>query len=105
MAEPRAATVSQEAFAADLRTLAGLRTRHSTSPEFRTALDWAEGVLSGLGFATRTQTVALHGGSTQNLIAERQGAGGDGRAVLVTAHLDSINVRDGAAAPAPVLMH
>lgn len=101
VAEPRVAAVSRDAFAADLRALAGLRTRHSTSPEFRTALDWAAGVLSGLGFATRTQTVALHGGSTQNLIAERPGRGGDGRAVLVTAHLDSINVRDGAAAPAP----
>lgn len=101
VAEPRVAAVSRDAFAADLRALAGLRTRHSTSPEFRTALDWADGVLSGLGFATRTQTVALHGGSTQNLIAERPGRGGDGRAVLVTAHLDSINVRDGAAAPAP----
>ncbi|STX04919.1 M28 family metallopeptidase [Kocuria rosea] len=101
VAEPRAAAVSRDAFAADLRTLAEFRTRHSTSPEFRTALDWAAGVLSGLGFATRTQTVALHGGSTQNLIAEWPGRGGDGRAVLVTAHLDSINVRDGAAAPAP----
>ncbi|MCM3485071.1 M28 family metallopeptidase [Kocuria rosea] len=101
VAGPRAAAVSRDAFAADLRALAGLRTRHSTSPEFSTAFDWAEGVLSGLGFATRTQTVALHGGSTQNLVAERPGRGGDGRAVLVTAHLDSINVRDGAAAPAP----
>ncbi|MEX5263356.1 M20/M25/M40 family metallo-hydrolase [Kocuria sp. CPCC 205231] len=98
--EPMAA-VSHDAFAADLRALAGLRTRHSASPEFGTVLDWAEGVLSGLGFATRTQTVALHGGSTQNLVAERPGRGGDGRAVLVTAHLDSINVRDGAGAPAP----
>lgn len=101
VAEPRAAAVSRDAFAADLRALAGPRTRHSTSPEFRTALDWAASVLSGLGFATRTQTVALHGGSTQNLIAERPGRGGDGRTVLVTAHLDSINVRDGADAPAP----
>ncbi|MEX5259311.1 M28 family metallopeptidase [Kocuria sp. CPCC 205263] len=101
VAEPRVAAVSREAFAADLRTFAGFRTRHSTSTEFRTALDWAEGVLRGLGFATRTQTVALHGGTTQNLIAERPGRGGDGRAVLVTAHLDSINARDGATAPAP----
>ena len=101
VAEPRVAAVSRDAFAADLRTLAGFRTRHSTSTEFRTALDWAEGVLSALGFGTRTQTVALPGGSTQNLIAERAGRGGDGRAVLVTAHLDSINVRDGADAPAP----
>ena len=101
VAEPRVAAVSRDAFEADLRALAGLRTRHSASPEFGTVLDWAEGVLSGLGFATRTQTVALHGGSIHNLVAERPGHGGDGLAVLVTAHLDSINVRDGAAAPAP----
>lgn len=101
VAGPRVAAVSRDAFAADLRTLAGFRTRHSTSTEFRTVLDWADGVLSALGFGTRVQTVALPGGSTQNLIAERPGRGGDGRAVLVTAHLDSINVRDGAEAPAP----
>ncbi|MEX5256821.1 M28 family metallopeptidase [Kocuria arenosa] len=101
VAEPRVAAVSRDAFAADLRTLAGFRTRHSTSTEFGTALDWADRVLSALGCVTRVQAVALPGGSTQNLIAERPGLGGDGRAVLVTAHLDSINVRDGADAPAP----
>ncbi|GAA1746339.1 M28 family metallopeptidase [Kocuria aegyptia] len=101
VAEPHVAAVSRDAFEADLRTLAALRTRHSTSTEFRTALDWARDVLSALGWATRIQTVALPGGDTQNLIAERPGTGGDGRAVLVTAHLDSINVREGTAGPAP----
>ncbi|MFI7494610.1 M28 family metallopeptidase [Kocuria sp. M4R2S49] len=100
------AVVSRDAFAADLRTLAGFRTRHSTSDEFRTALGWADGVLHDLGFTTRIQTVPLPGGTTQNLIAERPGTGGDGRAtdgraVLVTAHLDSVNSQDGTAAPAP----
>ncbi|MFI7743554.1 M28 family metallopeptidase [Kocuria rhizosphaericola] len=100
------AVVSRDAFAADLRTLAGFRTRHSTSDEFRTALGWADGVLHDLGFTTRIQAVPLPGGTTQNLIAERPGTGGDGRAaggraVLVTAHLDSVNSQDGPAAPAP----
>ncbi len=100
-AGPGADLLSGEAFAADLRTLSDFRTRHSTSAEFRSALEWAEGVLRELGCTTHVQTVAVPGGSTQNLIADRPGSGGGGEVVLVAAHLDSVNNRDGADAPAP----
>lgn len=93
-------TVDRAAFEADLHTLAALRTRQSTSVEFLDALDWARTRLDDLGYATRMQTVALDGGTTRNLVADRAGTGDRRDVVVVTAHLDSVNVA-GSAAPAP----
>jgi hypothetical protein len=98
----RVDAVSRIAFETDLRKLAGFRTRHSTSAEFLSAAEWVESELRGLGFVTSVQPVPVQGGTTRNVIAERPGGGRDSRqVVVVTAHLDSINIRDGAAAPAP----
>ncbi|MDR6417034.1 M20/M25/M40 family metallo-hydrolase [Pseudarthrobacter sulfonivorans] len=97
-----AVEVSRAAFDDDVGTLARLRTRHSRSAEFRGALAWAESLLADLGYATQIQTVAVPGGTSRNLVADRPGDGdGDGReVVLVTAHLDSVNIQ-GASAAAP----
>lgn len=92
--------LSRMAFEEDLGTLARLPTRHSTSAQFLGALDWASDRLTDLGYATHIQTVAVHGGTTRNLIADRPGEGTDRNVVLVSAHLDSVNTR-GAAAAAP----
>ena len=97
----RAEAVSRIAFETDLRKLAGFRTRHSTSAEFLSAAEWMESELTGLGYETSVQPVPVQGGTTRNVIAERPGSDEDGQIVLVTAHLDSVNVRGGAAAPAP----
>ncbi|MDQ0850493.1 hypothetical protein QFZ65_002431 [Arthrobacter sp. B3I9] len=95
-----AGEVSRAAFEEALGTLAGLQTRHSTSAEFLGALEWARGRLADLGYATQVQTVPVRGGTTRNLIADSPGDGVDRELVLVTAHLDSVNVL-GAAAAAP----
>lgn len=95
-----AAEVSRAAFEDNLGTLARLQTRHSTSAQFLGVLEWARDRLADLGYATHIQTVAVQGGTTRNLIADRPGDGADREAVLVTAHLDSVNTR-GAAAAAP----
>jgi hypothetical protein len=87
-----AAALSQTAFEDDVGTLVRLRTRHSRSTEFLAALEWAESRLSGLGYATQIQTVAVPGGTSRNLIADRPGDGAERGLVLVTAHLDSVNV-------------
>ena len=92
--------LSRTDFEQDLGTLASLRTRHSTSTEFAGALDWARDRLEDLGYATHFQGVAVPGGMTRNLVADRPGQGTDREMVLVTAHLDSVNIQ-GAAAPAP----
>lgn len=93
--------VSRTAFESDLRKLVGFRTRHSTSSEFLAAVDWMESELTALGYSTQVRSVPLHGRTTRNVIAERPGSGDTGQVVLVTAHLDSINIPGGAAAPAP----
>lgn len=83
--------------------LVSFRTRHSTSTDFARAATWARQQLNRLNFQTRTQTVPLDGGgNSRNVIADKAGAGGGARRlVLVTAHLDSVNLEDGPAAPAP----
>jgi hypothetical protein len=95
-----AVVLSQTAFEDDVGKLARLRTRHSRSTEFLGALDWAEGRLTELGYATQIQTVAVPGGTSRNLIADRPGDGAERELVLVTAHLDSVNVT-GFSAAAP----
>lgn len=94
--------LSRATFEADLQTLTAFPTRHSTSAEFVAAAQWARDQLSASGYHTRTQTVAVSGASCLNVIAERQGSGSAPRdVVLVTAHLDSVNIAGGPAAPAP----
>jgi phosphoglycolate phosphatase-like HAD superfamily hydrolase len=93
--------LSPSSFEADLKTLVGFRTRHSTGTEFLAAVDWAQRELTALGYATRVQTVPMPVGTTRNLIADRPGGGAEPEIVIVAAHLDSVNLRGGPAAAAP----
>lgn len=87
---------------ASLTKLVSFGTRHSTSRGFADAAAWARGQLDELGYRTRVQDVTVNGGRSANVIADKAGAATRGRrVVLVTAHLDSINLRGGPAAPAP----
>lgn len=92
--------LSRATFEEDLDTLTRLRTRHSTSPEFFGALEWASGRLSNLGYRTHVQTVTVGAGKSRNLIADRAGRNDKRDVVLVTAHLDSIN-KQGSTEAAP----
>ncbi len=93
--------LSRDRFAADLATLAGHATRHSASADFDAAATWAAAQLAEAGFAVTTQPVPRVGGRCRNVIADRPGTGPAPRdVVLVTAHLDSVNLR-GPEAPAP----
>ncbi|TCC65420.1 Zn-dependent exopeptidase M28 [Kribbella pittospori] len=84
----------------DLTWLASLPTRHSLSTSFTTAVDFAAAKMVALGYGvTRTQ-ITVGAGHSQNLIGDRPGTGGGGL-VLITAHLDSINIAGGPAAAAP----
>lgn len=92
--------LSRAGFEDDVGKLARLRTRHSRSPEFLGALEWAGARLVDLGYATHIQAVAVPGGTSRNLIADGPGTGQDRELVLVTAHLDSVNIQ-GPRAAAP----
>ncbi|WP_218822240.1 M28 family metallopeptidase [Geodermatophilus pulveris] len=95
--------VQPAALAADIRTLSALPTRHSTSPHLAEAVRWVRARLDALGYRSAVVPVPLPGGGgTVSVLAERDGTGpAPRRAVLATAHLDSVNTRGGPAAPAP----
>lgn len=85
--------VTRAEFEADLAKLVSFHTRHSSSPSFDEAATWAAEQLSALGYAVTTEPVPLGGKSTRNVIANRladNSAAHD--LVVVTAHLDSINL-------------
>ena len=87
----------------DLTKLVSFPTRHSTSSGFADAAAWARKQLKTMGFQTRQQAVAVNGGSSRNTFAEKpgQGSAGTRRIVIVSAHLDSINLKGGPSAKAP----
>ena len=94
--------LSPQAYESELTWLVGLRTRHSLSQGFVTAVDWTGSRLTTLGYTTSRQTIVVGAGQSQNVIADHAGTGPSTRPlVLVTAHLDSVNITGGPSAPAP----
>ncbi len=94
--------IKRAEFDASLAKLASFPTRHSTSSAFIDAATWARTQLKGMGYTTRLQSVAVTGGKSQNIIADKIGTSSGARqVVVVTAHLDSINLAGGPAASAP----
>jgi Peptidase family M28 len=87
---------------ATLTHVGSLRTRLSTSPEYRTISTWAKQQLVAAGYRVTYQAVTVNGKPSRNVIANKRGRAPDPRGVVVvTAHLDSINLTGGAAAAAP----
>lgn len=96
------AELSQDAFAGTLGFLSGLNTRHSLSAGFRQAADHVAALLADRGFAVSRPAITVGSGSSSNVVADRPGSGDGARGVvLMTAHLDSINLAGGPSAPAP----
>lgn len=94
--------VSQSTYSSYLISLVNFLTRYSLSSQFTSAVEWAVDKLQSFGYETELCPINIGNGSSYNLVADRLG-NGDGihKLILVTAHLDSINIRDGANAPAP----
>lgn len=96
--------VSRATLEPSLRKLVSFPTRNSTSSGFGDAATWARNQLKEMSYQTRLQTVTVAGGKSRNIIADKPGEGGGGgtrEVVIVTAHLDSINLQGGPSAPAP----
>lgn len=94
--------VSRASLESNLKKLVSFPTRNSTSSGFGDAATWARKQLKEMSYLTRLQTVPVAGGNSRNIIADKPGEGGGTReVVIVTAHLDSINLRGGPSAPAP----
>lgn len=94
--------VKRVTFETSLTKLVSFSTRHSTSSDFSAVATWARTKLEEMGYKVRSQTVPVNGINSHNIIADRHGTGTDVRqVVIVAAHLDSINLQGGPAAPAP----
>jgi Zn-dependent M28 family amino/carboxypeptidase len=75
-----------------VEAFAALRTRESTSSEFRDAAADAKATFEGLGYTVEMPEITVGAGHSQNIVAERAGTGASPRpVVIVTAHLDSVN--------------
>jgi hypothetical protein len=94
-------TLSPQSLEACLTHLAAFPTRHSTSPQYTKASAWARRQLKAMDYTTRMQTVRVGGSTSRNVIAEKSGSDATPQVVIVTAHLDSINLQGGPAANAP----
>lgn len=87
---------------ADLEHLVGLGTRHSLSAGFVAAADWVQQRLEDLGFSVTRPGVPVGSGQSANVIGDRRGTAAEPRRVVViTAHLDSVNLAGGPSAAAP----
>jgi hypothetical protein len=95
------AEVSTASYQSDLTRLANLPTRHSLSTTFTQAMDFAADRMVALGYQTARMPITVGAGHSANLIGDRAGIGTDRGLVIVTAHLDSINLAGGPAAAAP----
>jgi hypothetical protein len=96
------ARLSEESFRQTLSFLAGLTSRHSLGAGFRQAADHVSGLLTDRGFAVSRPAITVGSGSSSNVVGDRAGSGEGARGVvLITAHLDSINLAGGPSAPAP----
>ena len=94
--------VAPSTLEADLAHLVSFRTRYSTSTDYADVAAWARDQLETLGYETWLQDIMVNGSPSFNVVADREGhADGARGLVLVTAHLDSINIKGGSAAPAP----
>jgi Peptidase family M28 len=93
--------LSHRSLEASLTHLVAFPTRHSTSTHYTKASAWARRQLKAMHYTTRMQTVRVGGSTSRNVIAEKLGSGATPQVVMVTAHLDSINLRGGPAASAP----
>ena len=91
--------LAQASYQADLTWFASLPTRHSLSPSFTTAVDFAAARMVALGYNVTRMPVTVGAGRSENLIGDRPGSGPGARGlVVITAHLDSINLAGGAGA-------
>jgi Zn-dependent M28 family amino/carboxypeptidase len=94
--------VSEESYRGFLDTLVGFGTRHSLSDRFGEAAIMVRDRLREFGYVAELAPITVGAGQSHNVVAERTVPGRAFRdTIVVTAHLDSINLSGGPSAPAP----
>ena len=95
-------TLDSGAYYSDLAHLASYPTRHSYTSSFNQAATWARAELNNLGYQTSLQNFSYGGQNIVNVIADKVGGqNGSRQLLLVTAHLDSININGTSTSLAP----
>jgi hypothetical protein len=94
--------VSRASLETTLAHIISFPTRHSTSIHYTQVMSWARDQLESLDYITQVQDIRVNGSVSHNLIVDKPGSAVCPRdVVLITAHLDSINIQGGPLAPAP----
>ena len=94
--------ISQSTYSSYLDSLVNFRTRHSLTSQFTSAAAWVVNQLQSFGYQVELRPINVGRGNSNNVVADSPGStDGIRKLVLVTAHLDSINIRGGMEAPAP----
>lgn len=89
-------------FRMDLDKLVAFGSRYSTSSAYRAAATATRDELAAQGYAAVLVPITVQGRQSWNVVADHPGSGPQPRpVVLVTAHLDSINLAGGPQAMAP----
>jgi len=87
---------------ANLIMLTSFFTRNSTRPEYTSVSAQVQQKLDEMNYQTSFQSITVNGSASRNIIADKAGEGDEPRGVvIITAHLDSINLQDGINAAAP----
>ena len=86
------AALSRQRLEESLEHLVSFGTSSLDQCQYKEAAQWAADSMAADGYQVRLEQVAVGGGQSWNVIAERPGSGNGSRdAVVVTAHLDSVN--------------
>ena len=94
--------LTRRAVEATVTKLASFGTRHATSAGYDAAARFADEQFKSMGYKPVAQEVAVGSGKTRNIIVSKTPSGSaKGRIIIVSAHLDSINLEAGPSAPAP----
>lgn len=96
-------TLERDKFRETLELLTGFHTRYSSSPDYLRAASLMASLLADLSYEIWSQPFRIDcTKNSLNIIADKPGTGAGQRdVVIVSAHLDSVGVRDGDHIPAP----
>jgi hypothetical protein len=97
-----AASISLSTYQAYLTQLTTFRTRYSSSSFFKDAVKWATDLLNEFNYQTRIDEITVGTSKSYNVVADLMGHGTGLRdIVIISAHLDSINIDEGPQSEAP----
>ena len=100
--QERVNRVERASFESFLTSLVAFQTRQSLSAGFKQAVSWAREQLKNMGYTVTVKSISVNGSPSRNIVADKKGLGtGPRKVVVITAHLDSINIAGGPAAAAP----